>query len=147
MIRPATTADLTAIEALVEAAYSPYIPRMGQKPGPMLDNYAAHIGNGHTHVLEIADDIAGVIVLVPKADSMLLDNVAVSPAHRGQGHGATLLRFAEATARAACLPSITLYTHVTMTENIALYQRIGYVETHRATEAGLHRVYMSKTLP
>ena len=33
-----------------------------------------------------------------------------------------------------------------MTENIALYSRIGYVETHRAEENGLRRVYMSKRL-
>ena len=33
-----------------------------------------------------------------------------------------------------------------MTENIALYSRIGYVETHRAEEKGLRRVYMTKSL-
>jgi hypothetical protein len=33
-----------------------------------------------------------------------------------------------------------------MTENIALYGRIGYAETHRATEKGLNRVYMAKPL-
>jgi hypothetical protein len=33
-----------------------------------------------------------------------------------------------------------------MTENIALYTRKGYVETHRAEENGLRRVYMQKDL-
>ena len=33
-----------------------------------------------------------------------------------------------------------------MTENIALYSRIGYVETHRAEEKKLRRVYMAKRL-
>ena len=33
-----------------------------------------------------------------------------------------------------------------MTENIALYTRLGYVETHRGEEIGLMRVYMRKTL-
>ena len=33
-----------------------------------------------------------------------------------------------------------------MTENIALYSRIGYAETHRIEEKGLRRVYMAKPL-
>jgi hypothetical protein len=33
-----------------------------------------------------------------------------------------------------------------MTENIGLYQRIGYVETRRVTEKGYDRVYMTKQL-
>lgn len=41
---------------------------------------------------------------------------------------------------------VRLYTNQAMTENIALYGRHGYVETHRAVEHGLHRVYMSKSL-
>jgi hypothetical protein len=33
-----------------------------------------------------------------------------------------------------------------MTENIALYTRIGFVETHRISEKGYDRVYMTKQL-
>ena len=33
-----------------------------------------------------------------------------------------------------------------MTENIRLYTRTGYVETHRAEERRLRRVYMRKVL-
>jgi hypothetical protein len=33
-----------------------------------------------------------------------------------------------------------------MTENIARYTRIGFVETHRGTEEGYERVYMRKLL-
>jgi glutathione S-transferase len=33
-----------------------------------------------------------------------------------------------------------------MTENIALYRRAGYVETHRVSEKGFDRVYMTKRL-
>jgi hypothetical protein len=29
-----------------------------------------------------------------------------------------------------------------MTENLAIYRRIGFVETHRAVENGFNRVYM-----
>jgi hypothetical protein len=33
-----------------------------------------------------------------------------------------------------------------MTENIALYTRIGFVETRRISEKGFDRVYMTKQL-
>ena len=39
-----------------------------------------------------------------------------------------------------------LYTHQSMTENRALYERIGYVEVARRTEHGFPRVYMRKRL-
>jgi ribosomal protein S18 acetylase RimI-like enzyme len=54
--------------------------------------------------------------------------------------------FAERSARDAGYKSIRLYTHEKMTQNIALYSRIGYVETHRGEEKGLRRVYMIKAL-
>jgi hypothetical protein len=33
-----------------------------------------------------------------------------------------------------------------MTENVALYGRLGFVETHRREEQGFRRVYMAKLL-
>jgi len=47
----------------------------------------------------------------------------------------------------AGLRHIRLYTNKAITENISLYQRIRYAETHRAEEKGLQRVYMVKILP
>jgi ribosomal protein S18 acetylase RimI-like enzyme len=41
---------------------------------------------------------------------------------------------------------IRLYTNASMTENIALYRKIGYVETARVNEKGFDRVYMTKRL-
>jgi ribosomal protein S18 acetylase RimI-like enzyme len=145
-IRIAVMQDLPVVEAIVEAAYSHYIARMGRKPGPMLDDYAAYIRDGLVNVLERDGAIEGILVLIPEQDVMLLDNVAVHPQAQGTGVGRTLLEFAEDSARKAGYKLIRLYTHETMTENIALYSRIGYVETHRAEEKGLRRVFMTKRL-
>ncbi|WP_245196761.1 GNAT family N-acetyltransferase [Labrys sp. LIt4] len=60
--------------------------------------------------------------------------------------GRSLLQAAESMARNASYRLIRLYTNEAMTENIALYTRRGYIETHRAEENGLRRVYMEKDL-
>ena len=144
--RPATLADRQAIEDIVRQAYSPYIARIGRPPGPMLDDYEALISDGRVFVIEAEGVIQGLIVLIPEKDAMLLENVAVAPEFKGQGIGRRLLEYAERSARAAGYRAVRLYTHEKMTENIALYTRIGYVETHRAEEIGLKRVFMTKQL-
>jgi GNAT superfamily N-acetyltransferase len=145
-IRLAEPADSAVVTALVRAAYAHYVPRMGREPGPMTDDYAALIEDGRVHVAGADGSVQGVLVLLPEADAMLLDNIAVDPARKGAGLGRALLAFAEQQTREAGYRAIRLYTHVTMTENIALYTRIGYVETHRGEEKGFHRVYMTKVL-
>ncbi len=146
VIRLATLDDLAAIEATVAEAYSPYIARMGQKPGPMLDDYAGQIAAGRVHLCVRDGAVAGLLVLVAEVDCMLLDNVAVALAARGMGVGTKLLDFAETVARQAGFAVIRLYTHETMVENVAIYLRRGYRETHRGAERGFSRVYMEKAL-
>jgi GNAT superfamily N-acetyltransferase len=145
-IRLATDDDRATVEAIVTAAYSHYIERIGRKPGPMIDDYATLIRDKRVRVVIHDGAIKGVLVLIPEADSMLLDNIAVSPTAQGLGLGRKLLEFAEAETRRTGYSKIRLYTHEKMTENIDLYRRIGYVETHRIEEKGFKRVYMDKDL-
>ncbi len=144
--RQATLHDVGAVESVVRRAYTPYISRIGREPGPMLDDYAALIGDGRVHLIERGGAVQAILVLIPKPDGMLLDNVAVVPEAHGQGLGRAMLLFAEHSARAGGHRWLKLYTHEAMTENIALYSRLGYVETHRAEERGFKRVYMAKAL-
>jgi hypothetical protein len=57
-----------------------------------------------------------------------------------------LLEFAERAALDAGYGAVRLHTNEAMTENIALYGRIGFIETHRAEEKGYRRVHMRKAL-
>jgi len=144
-IRSADTADVPAVEQIVHDAYKHYIARMGKPPGPMLDDYAARVSEGVVWVIE-AGTIVGILVLVPKPDHLLLDNIAVNPSHQHLGFGRRLLEFAEAEALRQGYGEIRLYTLHTMTENQRLYAAIGYEETGRGTEAGYERVFMRKRL-
>ncbi|WP_419757673.1 GNAT family N-acetyltransferase [Acidisoma sp.] len=145
--RLATLRDRQAVEDIVRTAYSGYVARIGREPGPMLDDYGALIEERRVTVLEHDGVVQAILVLIPQADGLLLDNVAVAPAAQGLGSGRRLLQFAEEVAVASGFRTISLYTNEAMTENIALYARLGYVETHRAEEKGFRRVYMAKQLP
>jgi GNAT superfamily N-acetyltransferase len=124
-----------------------YVERIGKPPGPMLDDYGALIADGIISVLEDSDGtIAAIIVLLPKPDHLLLDNIAVRPDHQGQGLGRQLIAFAEDEARRLGYAELRLYTHEAMTENITLYGRLGFVETGRGQKAGYNRVFMTKRL-
>lgn len=144
-VRPAALADKAAIERIVEVAYRIYIPRIGKPPSPMLDDYAARIAEGSVSVVEDGQGaIAGLIVLLPGADHLLLLNIAVHPDHQGRGLGRVLIAFAEQEARTRGYTEVRLYTHAKMTENIGLYTRAGFAEIGRAHEDGYDRVYMAK---
>ncbi|EGP09833.1 GNAT family N-acetyltransferase [Afipia clevelandensis] len=146
MIRLARPEDTATVAAIVHAAYVGYQTSIGTTPGPMLDDYGDLVARKLVHVLEENGEIAGLVVLIPEERAMLLDNVAVHPAAQGRKLGSRLIAFAEQQARAAGHDSIRLYTQELMTENRARYAHLGFVETHRAEEKGLKRVYMTKRL-
>jgi GNAT superfamily N-acetyltransferase len=145
-IRRATIDDLAAIEHIVAEAFAAYVPRMGMRPAPMDDDHGARIAAGEVEVFVDAVGIAGVLVLVIGRDEAKLEIVAVAERVRGRGLGRRLVAHAEAVSRAAGCLRISLFTHETMTENRAIYPRLGYVETHRARQDGFDRVFFSKTL-
>jgi ribosomal protein S18 acetylase RimI-like enzyme len=144
--RPATGTDASRVAALVNAAYGHYVERLGMVPRPMTDDYAEVIASQRVTVAESYGNIVGVIVLTDDDEGFLIDNVAVDPSYRGKGLGKALLEFAEAEARRMGFDSIHLYTHEKMTENLALYSRIGYVEYERRSHGEFSLVYMSKHL-
>jgi ribosomal protein S18 acetylase RimI-like enzyme len=145
-LRPATGADVPKVAALVNDAYGHYVERIGILPRPMTDDYAEVIANRRVTVAESHGTIVGVIVLAVDDEGFLIDNVAVDPSLRGRGLGRALLEFAEAEARRAGFDSIYLYTHEKMTDNLALYSRIGYVEYDRRSQGEFSLVYMRKHL-
>jgi GNAT superfamily N-acetyltransferase len=144
--RSAEAPDAWSMAELVDAAYGHYVQRIGMLPGPMTDDYAEVIRNHRVTVAEHHGAIVGVIVLTVTDEGFLVDNVAVHPGHRATGLGRALLQFAEAEARRAGFDSIYLYTHEKMTENLALYARIGYVEYDRRSQGAFSLVYLRKHL-
>jgi len=145
-LRRATPQDAPAITALVNRAYEKYVARIGRKPRPMTADYDAVVIAHQMWVVEDGGTIVAALELIPEKDVLLIENVAVDPAHQGKGLGRTLLAFAEDEARRQGYAALRLYTNEKMTENIALYTRYGYRTTTRGMRRGLHAVYMRKRL-
>jgi ribosomal protein S18 acetylase RimI-like enzyme len=132
---------------LTLAAYRPWIPVLGREPGPMLFDFAAAVRDHLVYLLEDGGALAGLIDLIPLADHLVVESVAVAPAAQGQGVGRRLLAHAEAVARERGLAELRLLTNVKMETNIILYQRLGYREASRGvSKTGYNVVFMSKSL-
>jgi ribosomal protein S18 acetylase RimI-like enzyme len=151
-IRKATEGDVARIAAIARAAYIKYVPRIGREPPPMFADFAVAIAAGHVAVLEMDGKVEGYLISWPKVEAYFIDNIAVDPAHQGLGLGRQLMEYAVREAKRHNLSAVQLCTNVTMTENLAMYAHMGFVETHRVLESqfnietGLPRVYMRRTL-
>lgn len=144
-MRQATVADLDEIHAVIQAAYAKYQTRMEKPPAPVLRDYTGPIEQGEVWVT--GQPITGLISLIPMADSLLIENIAVHPAAQGTGLGTKLMWFAEQQAAERNLPRLTLYTHEVMTESQAVYAHLGYREVDRRAEDGYRRIYLEKIVP
>ena len=153
LIRRATEDDVERIAAIARAAYGKYVPRIGREPPPMLADFAAEVAAGHVVVIEIVRAVEGYLISWPKMDAYFIDNIAVDPTRQGLGLGRQLMEYAVLEAKRHNLSAIQLYTNATMTENLAMYAHMGFVQTHRVMETQFHvetgssRVYMRRSLP
>ena len=143
-LRRATPDDLPAIRALIDAAYARYLSRMDKPPAPMFRDYGPSVEAGTTWVT--GSPLTAVLTLYPRDDHMYVENIAVDPSAQGRGLGRALMEFAEQEAARRKLNRMALVTHEVMTENQAIYARLGYAEIERRSEDGYRRIYMEKPL-
>jgi ribosomal protein S18 acetylase RimI-like enzyme len=143
-VRKAREDEVDVVRALVEEAYAHYVVRIGRRPGPMDDDYAARLRDSLVDVIGEDGEVLGLVVLIDEGNALLVENVAVRPSAQGCGVGRALLAHAEGTAASLGRDELRLYTHSLMTENIALYTRLGWHETERRTEGGFTRVFFAK---
>lgn len=144
--RPARAADADAVRALTRAVYARYVPLMGREPLTMSADQAAAIRHHQVWVLEIDGKIIASLELIPEHDCLVVENVAVSAAFQKQGIGRWLMKFADNEARRQGFTKLRLYTNETMTENITMYERLGYTITRREPHLGTDIVHMHKVL-
>ncbi|WP_133913578.1 GNAT family N-acetyltransferase [Streptomyces sp. NBC_00582] len=143
-IRPAAAADAAAVKAVTDAAYTPYIARIGAVPLPMRADHAADVAAGKVFVT--GEPVVGLVVLEEFPDHLFLDSIAVHPDAHGTGVGRRLLHFVDARARALGLPEVRLCTNVLMWENQKIYPKHGYELVGRRVDGGYDRLHYRKQL-
>ena len=145
-IRRAIAADAALVRSISRAAYAKWVPLIGREPWPRTADYDAALRNHIIDLLHLQGDVVALVEMIPAADHLLVENVAVLPAHQGQGHGRRLMAHAEAVATALGHRQVRLYTNQRFAENITLYQRLGYeIARQEQLPAGVV-VHMQKTL-
>ncbi|MFD5630055.1 GNAT family N-acetyltransferase [Streptomyces sp. NPDC127072] len=80
-------------------------------------------------VLEHEGEVVGDVWLAKRADSVFVYNVETRAAHRGKGHGRTLMLLAEAQGAAAARSRIALNVFAGNTPAERLYESLGYDTT------------------
>lgn len=140
--------DIPFIEAMVRAAYTKYIPRIGKPPAPMTADYHQLLQTHEVWVLRLGNEILGSIVLnlAPDGNAISINNLVVDPAAQGKGYGRVLMAHAEAVAHEKGCTALTLYTNVHMVENVGMYARMGFVEMERRLDEGYERVFFRRQL-
>lgn len=146
VIRRARPEEAGVIAAITDAAYARYVPQLGRKPQPMTADYTEKIANHSVWLLFAGETPAGALTLEHEPDQLYVYSVAVCPDQQKKGYGRTLLALAEQEARDHGYRRIRLFTNAIMVENIALYLRLGYVETGREPYLGTTLVHMAKSL-
>ena len=142
-IRKAVPADAGLLKSCMESAYAAYQERFeGTRLPPMDADYSAEIDNYPVWVVEAAGSIAGGLVMVFEKKCALIANIAVDPEYQGQGIGGALMEFAEDEARSRDFSELHLATHLLLSENIALYQHLGWHEVGRDET----RIFMKKVI-
>jgi ribosomal protein S18 acetylase RimI-like enzyme len=145
-LRQAVATDAPAIRALTREAYAKWVPVIGREPWPMTADYDEALRKHRFDLLHVEGKLAALIETIREPDHLLIENVAVSPSSQGRGFGPKLLAHAEELAAASGFQEIRLYTNKRFTENIQLYQRLGYrVDREEEFGSGVV-VHMSKTV-
>lgn len=144
-LRPARRTDARGIADLVRRAYARWAPVVGHaEPGPRRADYVRAIADHPIWVVEEDGRLVAVLELLPAADHLMVENVAVRPDRQGQGIGHALMRFAESEARREGTAEVRLFTDERFTEDVSFYDRLGYAPFERVPQGDATLVFMAK---
>ena len=145
-MRQAVAADAAAVRELTREAYAKWVAVTGREPLPMRVDYVEALAKHRFDLLHEDGVLVALIETERNDDHLLIVNVAVTPTHQKRGLGRRLLAHAEALAQQESFRTVRLYTNARMVENIALYERLGYVVDREEPVGTSVQVHMSKAL-
>jgi ribosomal protein S18 acetylase RimI-like enzyme len=144
-LRRAGLADIPAILALKNAAYTPNESIIGVPSLPRIAYYAQVVAEHEVWHAEDAGKLESAQVLDIEPEDFTIWSVAVAPEAAGRKLGAALMGFADERAQALGYASVHLYTHAKLTQRIGWYERLGFAITHHEDMADRRLTHMRKT--
>jgi GNAT superfamily N-acetyltransferase len=139
--------DAAAVRALTRTAYAKWCAVIGREPKPMTADYGRAVREHLIDLATIDGALVALIEMIPRADHLLIENLAVTPEAQGRGLGRRLVAHAEAVAASLDLGLVRLYTNQRFAANLRFYAGLGYaIEREEAFKGGIV-VHMAKTLP
>ena len=148
MLSPITPADAGEVLTVQRAAFVSEALIYGTADMPplvqTLKELEAELRDADGWVARIDGRLVGAIRTREEADLLLIGRIAIAPDQQGEGIGQALLEAAETHSDAA---EAELFTGSLSEANIRLYERCGYVETHRIDQGdGIQEVFLQKRL-
>lgn len=145
-LRRAGLADIPAILALKNAAYTPNESIIGVPSLPRIADYTQVVAEHEVWLAEGAGgELEAALVLDIEPEDFTIWSVAVAPEAAGRRLGSALMGFADERARALGYASVHLYTNAKLTQRIGWYERLGYAITHHEDMADRRLTHMRKT--
>jgi RimJ/RimL family protein N-acetyltransferase/ribosomal protein S18 acetylase RimI-like enzyme len=144
-LRRASVADIPAILALKNAAYTPNESIIGVPSLPRIADYTQVVAEHEVWLAEGEAGLEAALVLDIEPKDFTIWSIAVAPEAAGRKLGSLLVAFAEERARALGYLSVHLYTHAKLTQRIGWYERLGFVLTHHEELADRRLAHMRKT--
>jgi N-acetylglutamate synthase-like GNAT family acetyltransferase len=126
VLRRAARTDLDAVLTLQRAAYARNREMLGVEPMPLMADYEAIFRDYEVWVT--ADGpIAGVLILEPRADDLLIWSIATDPQRQQSRLGHKMLTAADERARELGVGTVRLYTGTVLRHLVDWYTRNGFV--------------------
>lgn len=144
ILREATTADLPAALAVLQAAFEEYRTQL-EPPSSVhretVESLQARLTIGHLVLALVDDNVVGCVLYQAEPDYVYLGRLAVLPSYRGCGIGTALIDYVEDCARAMAARRVRLGVRIALHHLRERYERMGY----RLVEERMHPGYAAPT--
>lgn len=150
-IRPIEASDAGEVLTVQRAAFVSEALIYGDPDmGPLtqtLDELAFELRENLGCVAEVNGRIVGAARAVASGDLLLVGRIAIAPDQQGGGIGTRLLEALEERGRVAGCREAELFTGSLSTQNLALYEDLGYRESERIPQGdGTEQIFLRKRL-
>jgi predicted N-acetyltransferase YhbS len=139
---PDTFEDWEGMRLLIRRAFGPMDGVIDPPSSTHLltaQSLADKAGREQAFIAQQDGDLVGCVFLEDRGDHLYLGRFAVDPSRHGQGIGRALMEAAFAHARALNRSAIEMQARIELTDNHAIFKRLGFSEISRTSHPGYTR--------